>query len=143
MSPANDMSAGVPADAGPYTQALAEILNRIPPRWGRHIDVESGWYPLVADVDRQLRNLDPDYIVHQVKQKYGTLRYYCWPSGDEPSRSTLDAFESITEEAEGVSAVTCERCGGAESSLCHQANGLHVRTLCSSCAEALNYESSN
>ena len=143
MSPVNDVSANVPDDAGPYTQALAEILNRIPPRWRRHIDVESGWYPLIADVDRQLRNLDPDYIVHQVKQKFGTLRYYCWPSGDEPSRSTLDAFESITEEAERVSAVTCERCGGAESSLRHQASGLHVRTLCSSCAEALNYDSSN
>lgn len=139
MSPTNNVSAEVPDDAGPYTQALAEILNRIPPRWGRHIDVESGWYPLVADVDRQLRNLDPDYIVHQIKQKYGTLRYYCWPSGAEPSRSTLDAFESITEEAEQLSAVTCERCGGAESSLCYQGNGLHVRTLCSSCAEALNY----
>lgn len=143
MPPVNDVRADVPDDAGPYTQALVEILNRIPPRWGRHILVESGWYPLIADVDRQLRNLDPYYIVHQVKQKFGTLRYYCWPSGDEPSGSTLDAFESITEEAERVSAVTCERCGSAESSLCHQANGLHVRTLCSSCADDLNYESSN
>lgn len=143
MSPTNDVGADVPDDAGSYTEALVEILNRIPPRWGRHIHVDSGWYRLIADVDRQLSNLDPDYIVHQVKQKFGTLRYYCCPSGDEPSCSTLDAFESITEEAERVSALTCERCGGADSSLCHQANGLRVRTLCSSCAEALNYERSN
>lgn len=139
MSPTNDVSAAVPDDAGVYTQALAEILARIPPRWGRHINVDSGWYPLITEVDRQLRILDPDYIVHQVKQKFGTLRYYCWPSGDEPSPSTLDAFESITEEAERVSAVTCERCGAARSSMCHQANGLHAKTLCIACSKALNY----
>ena len=117
-----------------------DILLRISPTWGKHIDVEPGWYPLIVEVDRRLSELDPNYKVQQIKQKFGTLRYYCSPSGDEPLPDTLDAFESITDEAELVSAVTCERCGGAGSSLCHQANGLHVRTLCSSCAETLNYQ---
>lgn len=142
MSPTDDLNADVPDDAGIYTPALTEILSRIPPAWGRYIDVDRGWYPLIAEVDRQLSSLDPNYVVHQVKQKFGTLRYYCSPSGDEPSPETLGAFDSITEEAERASTVICERCSREKSSLCHQADGLHVKTLCSTCAQILNYQRS-
>lgn len=92
-----DVGPNFPEHGGGYSQALAGILRRISPRWGQHIDVEPGWHPLIIEIDRKLSNVDPNYKVQQVKQKFGTLRYYCWPSGDEPSPTTLDAFESITD----------------------------------------------
>jgi len=72
----------VPKDAGEHAQALRGMLVRIPDGWGRWISCDRGWYPLLVELDGQLRTLLPDYVIHQVKEKYGGLRYY-WESGEE------------------------------------------------------------
>lgn len=66
----------VPEDAGEYADALAAILRRIPEHWGRWLSIDAGWYPIIARLDAQLATLDPDYELHQVKEKFGGLRYY-------------------------------------------------------------------
>ena len=70
----------VPADAGEYTDAITRLLPRIPDGWGRWISCGAGWYPIITVLDAALAELDPDYEVQQVKEKYGTLRYYCDPA---------------------------------------------------------------
>lgn len=127
----------IPPDAGPYAPALERILRRIPDGWGRWISHDAGWYPIVVACDERLAKIDPNYIVHQVKEKFGALRYYCTPSG-EPSSELWETFENITSEAEHASASTCERCG--EPGVLHRGNHL-VKTLCASCAETLGYAS--
>lgn len=72
----------VPDDAGEHAEALTGILARIPDGWGRWISCGRGWYPLLVELDEQLRALLPNYVVHQVKEKFGGLRYY-WESGDD------------------------------------------------------------
>lgn len=57
-------------------ESILEILNRIPRGWGRWISLDSGWYPLIIDLNKKLAELDPDYEAHQVKEKFGSLRYY-------------------------------------------------------------------
>ncbi|OPX11850.1 hypothetical protein B1790_06400 [Mycobacterium sp. AT1] len=108
----------------------------MPERWGRWIDHGPGWYALVVSVDERLAAIDPNYVIHQVKEKYGTLRYYCSPAGDESATQQQATFDSILAEAESASATTCERCG-RPGVLRHSAN--LVKTLCSSCADALGY----
>ncbi len=125
----------IPADAGPFAPALEKILRRIPDGWGRWISHDAGWYPIVVAVDERLSAIDTDYVVHQIKEKFGTLRYYCAPSG-EPSPAVFDAFRAITGEAEQASAITCERCG--ERGVLHETRFL-VKTLCASCAGSLGY----
>lgn len=125
----------LPTDSGPYASALEKILRRIPDGWGRWISHDAGWYPIVIACDERLAALDPDYVVHQVKEKFGLLCYYCAPSGT-PNPRLWEAFHDVTSEAERVAAVTCERCG--------QRGALHrrshwVKTLCSTCAESLHY----
>jgi hypothetical protein len=66
----------VPEDAGEYAEDLGKILKRIPPRWGRWISCDRGWYPLIIELDQKLAEIFPDYELHQVKEKFGTLRYY-------------------------------------------------------------------
>lgn len=66
----------IPSDAGEYAEGLSKILSRIPPRWGRWIQCDKGWYPLLCELDEKITEIFPDYEVHQVKEKYGTLRYY-------------------------------------------------------------------
>lgn len=90
----------IPADAGSHAPALEIILRRIPDGWGRWISVAAGWYPLVVATDHQLAAIDADYVVHQIKEKFGTLRYCCAPSSDDPSPELLDALDAITDGAE-------------------------------------------
>lgn len=66
----------VPNDAGEYSDGLRRILERIPPRWGRWISCDKGWYPLIIELDQKLAEIFPDYELHQVKEKFSTLRYY-------------------------------------------------------------------
>lgn len=125
----------IPTDAGPFAPAVETILRRIPDGWGRWISHDAGWYAIVVGVDQRLSAIDREYVVHQVKEKFGTLRYYCAPSG-EPSPAVFDAFKAITGEAERASAITCERC--SEPGVLHETRYL-VKTLCASCADSLGY----
>lgn len=126
----------VPADAGPSASALETILRRIPDGWGRWISHDAGWYPIVVGVDQRLSAIDPEYVVHQIKEKFGTLRYYCAPSADEPGPAVLEVFGAIIGEAERASAITCERC--SEPGVLHETRYL-VKTLGASCANSLGY----
>lgn len=80
--------------------------------------------------------IDAQYGVHQIKEKFGTLRYYCAPSNDDPDSELLDRFDAITGDAERASAITCERCG--EHGVL-QRTRYWAKTLCHSCADPLGY----
>lgn len=122
-------------DDGPYAAELGKILDRIPKKWGRWIDVQAGWFPLVVATDQRLAEIDPNYIVHQIKEKYGTLRYSCASSLDDAGPDVLNMFDAITDDAECTSAVTCQQCG--EPGSLRQINQL-TKTLCSSCSVNLS-----
>jgi hypothetical protein len=66
----------LPSDAGVHAGGLSRVLSRIPQRWGRGIRCGAGWYALVVELDGQISALIGDYEIQQVKQKYGTLRFY-------------------------------------------------------------------
>lgn len=127
---------GVPGDAGDYAEALRRILARIPERWGRRIDVGAGWYPLIVELDQQLAQTDPGYTVHQVKEKFGSLRYYVEES-DGLSAEGRDRCAALIDEAERRSGVTCEMCGQPGS--LHSNARRWFRTLCASHAEESGY----
>ena len=42
---------------------------------GRWISCGAGWYPLLIELHADLVALDHDYVVEQVKEKFGTLRF--------------------------------------------------------------------
>lgn len=73
-----------------------QIEDRIPELWGKSLGIPECWYPLVTDLDAALSALEPDYVIHQVKEKWGGLRYYI----DESSFS-----EDALAEAEALVAV--------------------------------------
>ena len=125
----------VPDDAGPYREALIAVLLRIPERWGRWLSCDAGWYPLVTALDAGLAALDPGYVLHQVKEKFATLRYYAH-TGDGAVRGEFDA---LIAEAERRSAAICERCGAA-GQLCVGPEWSRIKTLCPSCRTDLGYE---
>ena len=66
-------------------------------------DVDSGWYPLIKDLIEDLIKLGWDKQVCQVKEKFGTLRFYI--------QSGTDAHYNYISFAESMSGRTCETCG--------------------------------
>ena len=66
----------VPDDAGEYRDALVAVLRRFSDDWPAYLSCNAGWYPLLTALDRELAALAPDYVLYQIKEKYGTLRYY-------------------------------------------------------------------
>jgi hypothetical protein len=83
------------------------IINQLCQNIQHHIDWKNKKEEVVAQV-----------VVSQVKEKYGTLRFY-YSGGDD----TIDGMVSM---AESMSGVTCEQCGNIGESN----NGGWITTLC-------------
>ena len=69
-----------------------------------------GWYILIdelcSEIERIIDNdevLKEDFIVTQVKEKFGTLRFYCGPGSE--------AIYAVINLAESLSQHICESCG--------------------------------
>jgi len=81
-----------------------------------------GWYGLVKTLIEDLIRLGWDRGVLQIKEKYGTLRFYVTQREDR----LLERIESAME----LSARVCEECGGDGAWL--DENGA-MSTLCDAC----------
>lgn len=88
----------------------------------------AGWLPLLRQLDAKLQERWPDYTVMQIKQKFGTLRFYAdsglkTPDFDDDDAGTaahnkwyennVGAFHAVIREYETKSASICELCGEA------------------------------
>lgn len=125
----------VPADAGVHRDDLIAILSRIPPHWGRWIDCEAGWFGLITELHGHLVELDPNYVVQQIKQKHGVLRYYAGSSIDD--LVIQDRFAALVDIAERLSRTVCELCSNLAQLSVSDANDPVYKTICTSCAEQL------
>jgi hypothetical protein len=90
------------------------------------VDCEEGWWPIIAELDRQIAAIAPGYEVHQIKEKFGELRfYYAGGTGNDARIGVLIA------QAERPAAQTCELCGAPGRA---RATGW-IRTVCDEHAE--------
>jgi len=76
------------------------------------------WNEEHADEPRPVREIVPQVVVDQVKEKFGTLRFY-YQGGD-------DKIDGMVRMAESMSAVMCEQCGAPATT---RGPGW-IRTLC-------------
>lgn len=106
-----------------YPSDLLPVLARFDANWPTALEVGAGWYPLLVRLNERLTELAPDYVVQQVKSKFGSLAFYATP----PPGTDDDAFRAAVEAAEWASIETCEECGApARQYVFH----LWVHTLC-------------
>lgn len=97
--------------------------------WG--FECGDGWEPLIRALSAKLEAAiaalpeadQPNYKAMQVKEKFGTLRFYLTMGSDE--------MFAACDEAEAHSAETCEGCG----QLGKRRGGGWIVTECDSCAE--------
>ena len=67
------------------------------------MDIGEGWYQLMHDLLEELIKTDWDKDIHQVKEKFGGLRFYVGGASDE--------VHDIISRYEALSYETCEVCG--------------------------------
>lgn len=97
------------------------IINQLCSNIQSHIDWKNSQRELLLK-DNPYKRTIPDEVVQvvatQVKEKFGTLRFY-YDGGD-------DKIDGMVRMAESMSAVTCETCGAPGSTR----GGGWIRTLC-------------
>jgi hypothetical protein len=71
--------------------------------WG--LETGNGWYKILDKLCSKLVKIDPKLQATQVKEKFGTLRFYTTGS------AVLDMVDKEIESAEMESSKTCETCG--------------------------------
>lgn len=126
-----------------------KLIERIPENWGKWIGCDDGWNWILEDLDRKLSYLDPNYELNQLKEKFGTLRFYYQPSVRNDIK--LDLMDDAVTIAEMLSASTCELCGNSsrvyisdkgvkyDSTVGLKVRGGWYKTLCDGCAEGSGY----
>lgn len=94
-------------------------------------DVGSGWFDILDNLCAVLQEATqhPDGPVQaaQVKEKFGTLRFYAWPCTDE--------HRAMIRLAEALSGSTCEYCG-QQGKL--RNDHAWLKTLCDECSVESN-----
>lgn len=84
-----------------------EIIQRVKKGMGCNSRIGTGWFGLVEQLDSDIAKLAPDYTIDQIKEKFGSLRFYIG-SIDE------NVFEEVYElirAAEKKSSEMCDVCG--------------------------------
>jgi hypothetical protein len=99
--------------------------------WG--FECGDGWYNILnalmsniqhhIDWKNKKEEVVPQVTLDQVKEKFGTLRFY-YTGGD-------DYIRGLVSMAESMSAITCESCGNPGN----QTHGGWIKTICTPCED--------
>lgn len=103
---------------------LEAIKARFEPGWGNHLFIGPGWHTLIINLDHALNAIYPEYTLYQVKEKFGSLRYYI---GSVPTHLYEEIQRRITF-AELLASGTCEECG--DTATAKLRSGSWLKTLC-------------
>jgi hypothetical protein len=88
-------------------------------------ECSDGWFDLIYKLSKEITELDDTVEATQVKEKFGTLRFYYYGGNDKIYR--------LVEEAEQESARTCEDCG--DTTTAKTRGDSWLSTLCDKCAK--------
>jgi hypothetical protein len=98
---------------------------------GWYDTVGFGWRTILVDLHHKLLEISPEYVVVQVKQKWGGLKVYL-DAGELPALRQRE-FDQTVRDAEGASYYVCEDCGEPGTPRGQQSPVSWIRTLCDTC----------
>jgi hypothetical protein len=105
---------------------VAKLVDKFVPNSYKSVDVDEGWYQIVVDCDNLLTEIDPDYQIAQIKQKFGGLRYYFQPS-DVNNSELYVKMNAVVLAYEKIASITCEATG--KPGVLMKSKGGWVKTL--------------
>jgi len=111
-----------------YDREPDSVSGPVPPITVSGFSVGDGWFDLLLSLSETITQQDVSMEVHQVKEKYGGLRFY---HGGIKSDNESDAYivSGAIRHAENMSYHVCEECGDTGEI---RTNGWY-RTLCDNC----------
>ena len=85
---------------------------------------------MAEDLDRAIKKaqLEDEFVVEQVKEKYGGLRFYCYPTNDDIER-IIDTYSRLSEHI-------CIKCGKPDVPMIHDG---WISPWCEDCYCNSNY----
>ena len=108
------------------TSLALEILDNFHADFVPNFCIGPGWMPLVFDAHKHLSEIDNNYVVYQIKEKFGGLRYYAEPIEEK----NIQLFVSVIGDAEARSLSICEICSNPAQT---RKTNYTYRTLCDIC----------
>ena len=91
-----------------------------------------GWYGILKEIDSLLLSCDPDYTILQIKEKFGSLRYYFkFSDSCSLNREQRNELHNKVRYIESRSVNMCEGCGCASS--IHKRGEYSVSNKCDAC----------
>lgn len=100
----------------------SEILAKMNTSLGRVISCDKGWHPLIEECHIELKAVDPDYQILQIKEKFGGLRFYF----ETLNADKYPKMHEIVRKYEAKSLTVCEITGNGGT--LHK-KGFRVKTL--------------
>ena len=88
-----------------------EIKERVAKGMGCASQIREGWFDLVRKLDSDIANLYPEYTIDQIKEKFGTLRFYIGSIPDSASDEDYKIIRELISKAESKSGEICDVCG--------------------------------
>ena len=92
-------------------EEINDILNRFSPGFPETLYCDDGWFPLIIKLNNDLRAIDSEYKIYQIKEKFGGLRFYFEPS-ESATDEDISHMHELTRQAEDKSFTVCEISGG-------------------------------
>lgn len=87
-----------------------DLQKRIDVGMGCGSFIPDGWFDIVVKLNEDITKIDPYYKVDQIKEKFGTLRYYVTLS-EGMTGDDYDRINDLIYNAGKKSSVTCQDCG--------------------------------
>lgn len=109
-----------------YTDYLEQVYPELYAAGNKYggFAIGDGWFNIINQLSNNIKHHltwkkeTPPVVIEQVKEKFGSLRFY-YSGGDE-------YISGLVSLAESMSGVTCEECGDVGESR----NGGWIRVLC-------------
>ena len=97
--------------------------------WDGYCRFDEGWSDLVGELHNKILNIDPNYKIQQIKEKFGVLRFY-YESLLIENQFHNEEIDNIIEDYVKKSREICEICGakGRPAKL-----GYRYKTCCEDC----------
>ena len=108
-------------------ERLHLVVSRIADGYEKYVSCDKGWWPIIEQLDLRLAEIDPSYVIYQVKEKFGQLRFYYEPSHPKFRASMQPIVDEMTEDAASI----CEVTGKPGKLMVRDAPFKTFRTLCS------------
>jgi len=111
-----------------YNADVESIDGLAPPIAVYGFSIGNGWHNLLKSLSETLDRRDVEIEVHQVKEKFGGLRFYHGGVKSDDESESYTAIGAI-QQAEEMSRYICESCGESAET---RTEGW-MRTLCDDC----------